>query len=187
VRGAFYIGKHRGSVQNGYWGSGKRIVRHIKKYGLDNIKYEILVIGEESYIFELEKKYVTDEFIKENKKCLNLCKGGMGGNFGIEPHNKGKKMSDEQRKKLSLIKIGKTSGRLGKKNSAEHRKKISDARKSNPYKHTDAHKEQISKRMTGYQYKTVTCPYCFKNGGINSMDRWHFENCRNKDQQQWLI
>lgn len=29
-------------------------------------------------------------------------------------------------------------------------------------------------------WKAVTCPHCSKQGGINIMKRWHFENCKNK-------
>ncbi len=92
VRGKFYIGKHGGREQNGYWGSGMRIKRHIKKHGLQDMKYEILVIADDQYIMDLERRYVTEEFIKANPDCLNLCKGGMGGNLGSDPWNKGLKL-----------------------------------------------------------------------------------------------
>ena len=56
VTGEFYIGKHRGRIQNNYWGSGLRMQRYVKIHGCKDLVYEILAIAEEDYIFELEKK-----------------------------------------------------------------------------------------------------------------------------------
>ena len=78
VTGEYYIGKHNGWTQNGYWGSGNRIQRLIKKYGIDNFKYNILVISDVDYIFQLEKKYITPEMVDLDEKCLNLTIGGQG-------------------------------------------------------------------------------------------------------------
>ena len=35
--------------------------------------------------------------------------------------------------------------------------------------------------MMGKSRPTVTCPHCNKTGGINNMSRWHFDNCREKN------
>ena len=93
--GRFYVGKHGGKTQSGYWGSGKILKSHIKTHGTQNLKYEILVISNQQYIFDLEKAYIDDEFLRLNPNCMNLVKGGMGGNLGGIPHNKGKRMSAE--------------------------------------------------------------------------------------------
>ena len=84
VTGEYYIGKHNGWTQNGYWGSGNRIQRLIKKYGTDNFKYDILVIADVNYIFELEKKYITTEMVDLDEKCLNLTIGGQGVGYMSE-------------------------------------------------------------------------------------------------------
>jgi hypothetical protein len=84
VTGEYYIGKHNGWTQNGYWGSGNRIQRLIKKYGIDNFKYDILVISDVNYIFELEKKYITPEMVDLDEKCLNLTIGGQGVGYMSE-------------------------------------------------------------------------------------------------------
>jgi hypothetical protein len=81
--GEYYIGKHNGVSQeksNGrlYWGSGDRIKRQVKKYGVENFTYTVLVIAEEDYIYDLEKKMVTVNLIESDKKCLNLVGGGFG-------------------------------------------------------------------------------------------------------------
>ena len=77
ISGKFYVGKHGGKTQGNYWGSGLLVQRHIKKHGKANMKYEILAIGTQKYIFDLEKAYVDDVFLKANPNCLNLAKGGI--------------------------------------------------------------------------------------------------------------
>ena len=84
VTGEYYIGKHNGWTQNGYWGSGNRIQRLIKKYGTNNFKYDILIIADVNYIFELEKKYITTEMVDLDEKCLNLTIGGQGVGYMSE-------------------------------------------------------------------------------------------------------
>jgi hypothetical protein len=84
VTGEYYIGKHNGWTQNGYWGSGNRIQRLIKKYGIKNFKYNILVISDVEYIFQLEKKYITPEMVDLDEKCLNLTIGGKGVGYMSE-------------------------------------------------------------------------------------------------------
>lgn len=84
VTGEYYVGKHNGWEQNGYWGSGYRIQNSIKKYGIENFKYEILCFGSVEYIYELEKKYVTPEMVDLDEKCLNLTIGGLGVNYHTE-------------------------------------------------------------------------------------------------------
>ena len=84
VTGEYYIGKHNSWTQNGYWGSGNRIQRLIKKYGIKNFKYNILVISDVDYIFQLEKKYITPEMVDLDEKCLNLTIGGKGVGYMSE-------------------------------------------------------------------------------------------------------
>jgi hypothetical protein len=84
ITGEYYIGKHNGWTQNGYWGSGNRIQNLIKKYGIQNFKYDILVISDVEHIFELEKKYITPEMVDLDEKCLNLTVGGKGVGYMSE-------------------------------------------------------------------------------------------------------
>lgn len=179
VRGKFYLGKHRGRVQQGYWGSGKWISRHIKKYGKQDLRYEVLVVADEQYIYDLERRWVTPEFLAANPNCLNLCPGGMGGNFGNVPHNKGKKASEETRRKQSLAKLGKPGGRTGKINSPEHRLKISLNRRGISIP-AESNERGRLKRL-GRKQTLSTCTHCGKIGGSQTMPRWHFENCKYKE------
>ena len=70
----------------------------------------------------------------------------------ISQKNSGKKRSAKAKEKMSLAKIGKPS-----------------------YIRTEA---TLSKQRK--PKKQVTCPHCTKTGGISSMSRWHFSNCKHK-------
>jgi hypothetical protein len=45
------------------------------------------------------------------------------------------------------------------------------------YCRSEESRKSMSKKMTGYKHKTVTCPECGATGGETSMKRWHFDNC----------
>lgn len=116
--GEYYIGKHNGMSQkkNGgglYWGSGDRIKNQVKKYGKDNFIYQILVISNQEYIYELEQKYVTQELINEDSLCLNLMTGGEGSRTYSEESKrkiseslKGRKQPEHVKQILSKVNTG---------------------------------------------------------------------------------
>lgn len=178
LTGKFYIGKHNGRVQQGYWGSGLKIKNYIRKHGRSHMKYEVLVIGSEQYIFDVEKMYLTDEYIKANKSCLNLCSGGLGGNVGITPWNKGLKTPDEVRKKQSAAKIGKPSPRKGKKHTPETLAKLKSAKVG--FSISREAQLRSAKARLGLKQPLITCSECGKIGGSPAMGRWHFSNCKDR-------
>lgn len=47
----------------------------------------------------------------------------------------------------------------------------------NGYKQSEELRRLRSIQMTGYKYKTITCPHCGTSGGETSMKRWHFDKC----------
>lgn len=71
------------------------------------------------------------------------------------------KHSDETRKKLSMSSIGKPGTRNGVITSQETKNKLRIAH-------------------LGRKVETCECPHCLKRGGVNTMKRWHFDNCINK-------
>jgi hypothetical protein len=178
VTGRFYIGKHGGKTQGNYWGSGLLMKNYIKKHGRSNLKYEILVVSTPNYIYDLEKKLVTDDFLKANPNCMNLAKGGMGGNLGCVPYNKGKKMSLDARQRLSIAKMGKPSPRRGAVLSDETKLKISMANKGKV--NSKATLEKIKLANTNRKHQRVECPHCNTIGGVTGMARWHFDNCKQR-------
>jgi len=120
--GEYYIGKHRGLTQETrwgklYWGSGTRIQNHVKKYGTEDLTYEILCISTTDYIFELESKYVTKELLQD-ELCLNIVTGGRE-----PPSKKGFVITEETRKKLKA----RTPWNKGGTFTEETKKKMSEA------------------------------------------------------------
>lgn len=63
----------------------------------------------------------------------------------------------------------------------EHKKSISESNKL--YYQTEEGKRKtkdLADKQRGIPRKKVTCPYCAKEGGDGMMQRWHFNNCKEK-------
>ena len=108
--------------------SGHRLDNAIKKYGVENFKYEILVqivdsdkIKLREKLDELEIFYI--EKYDSYKNGYNMTLGGSG--------SKGCFQTEESRKKISEKAKGRKGSMLGKKLSLEQRKKISERAKLN--------------------------------------------------------
>ena len=116
-----YIGKHQTKdVDDGYLGSGIALEKAIKKYGKASFKKEVLfVFDSEDEMNQKEKELVTESFIASNSN-YNMGVGGEGGS-----HFKGKKHSEETRKRLSELAKGKIfSDSVRQKISEANRKRI---------------------------------------------------------------
>lgn len=70
--------------------------------------------------------------------------------------------------------------RTGTKASPETKAKMSEARKGKCV-HDKAHYERLAEQMRGKKRPTVVCPHCGKEGGVGTMPRWHFDNCKQKE------
>lgn len=126
ITGDYYVGKHNGWKQNGYWGSGIKLKHNLNKYGVENFKYEILCYGSVEYILELEGKYVTEQLLESDEKCLNLIPGGLGIEIFTEELRK--KLSDTKKGHLMYKDIKRNEkirqALLGTKLSEERKEKI---------------------------------------------------------------
>jgi hypothetical protein len=129
----YYIGKHNGWEQNGYWGSGTRLKYNQQKYGIENYTYEILCISTSEYIFNLESKYVTLELIELDELCLNLRAGGEGALL----------ITEDTRRKIGQKS---TERQIGKKHKDITKQRISQSLKGKRL--TDSTKKQISEHFT---------------------------------------
>jgi len=113
VNGKIYVGVHKTkNIEDGYMGSGKVILRAIKKHGLDNFEKTIIEFFDDSEtMFRRESEVVNDTFLARDD-VYNLRRGGMGGFDWINrsgiPKNKGNHHSDETKKILSEHLKGKT-------------------------------------------------------------------------------
>ncbi len=69
----------------------------------------------------------------------------------------------------------------GRPHTEAHIKKQAASQKgSQKPPHTELWKLNHSQKMKGIQKIQVSCVCCRKSGGINTMSRWHFENCKYK-------
>lgn len=78
--GKYYIGMHStDKLEDGYFGSGKRLWHSINKYGKDKHTKEILeFLPDRISLAAKEKELVHFDLLKD-KMCLNLKEGGEGG------------------------------------------------------------------------------------------------------------
>ncbi len=135
----------------------------------------------------LHKKVIrTDEYCK---KLSNALKGRIFTNetrLKLSQAHKGKVFTEEHKKNISLAKTGSKSLKkdktfeeiYGTEKAKQIKQKLSNHNKGK--KHTNETKEKMSKMRKGKKQKMVVCPYCNKNGGLNMMKRYHFDNCKFK-------
>lgn len=78
--GRYYIGMHStDNLDDGYFGSGKRITRSIKKHGRERHRKEILEFLPSRFeLREREAQLVNEELISD-PMCMNIAPGGNGG------------------------------------------------------------------------------------------------------------
>ncbi len=80
IRDYFYIGMHStNNLEDGYLGSGKRIRYSIRKYGIENHKFEILEFLPSREELKIREKEIVNEEMLANPQCINLRIGGEGG------------------------------------------------------------------------------------------------------------
>ena len=173
-----------------YYGSGNLINKAIKKYGKENFTKTIL---KEFESIDEARKY--EEYLIEyhdaikNTEYYNLTKGGNGGfsenakikqrsaetRQKISQSQKGKTVSEKTRKLLSEKLKGTLPWNTGIPRSEETKQKLSATLKGKPL--SEQHRINISKAQQGREYKLSVCPHCNKSGGVNVMQRWHFDKC----------
>lgn len=123
----FYYGQHTtNNLNDGYKGSGKKILDYYKKYPNDYIKEIIAYYNTDETLnaaeYEIIKEYINDPM------CLNIIAGGY---YGKPSYDTRKKMSESLKGKLK-----------GKHLSEETKIKISEARKG--YKMPQSTKDKLS-------------------------------------------
>lgn len=170
-----YIGQHKGLFTEKYLGSGLFLKKAIQKYGKE--KFEVHLWEYFNSINELniiEEYYIKKYNAVEDPMYYNLQPGGNVVSPSKETRLKqgksrlGKKHSDETKKKIGLIHKNKIT-------SEETKKKISLS-KQNISKQT---KLNISKGCKN-QIKSK-CPYCDIITTHSNLKRWHFKNCKYKN------
>lgn len=145
VDGRNYIGQRHCPINktlenDNYLGSGKYIKSAINKYGKENFSKRILAICHSQDILDILEMYFISYYKSIEKAEFNIAPGGKGGEGNwtflseneqwiikekISKANKGKTISEKQRKQLSDKLKGRPSKRRGIKISEELRLKLS--------------------------------------------------------------
>ena len=142
INGKQYIGLHKGSrLDGGYYGSGVYLTKALKKYGKKNFKCDLVDTAYSLEELEQKEKFWIDFFnAVDSDNFYNLIPGGACHELDLEVRhqlsifNKGKKMSQETKDKISKSNKGK---HCGDKNSAKlpqsrAKLKIKNHGKNNP-------------------------------------------------------
>jgi len=90
-------------------------------------------------------------------------------------------VSDETRKKMSEAQKGENHPMFGKEHTPETRQKMSEAKQNM----SDETRKKMSEAHKGVPQEQVECPHCGKIGGIGIMKRWHFDNCKYKESEEF--
>lgn len=146
INGNYYIGQHiTQNLNDGYMGSGKLILRAIKKYGIENFVKEYLHFCEsEKQLNILEEQLVITN--DQDPNSYNLIKGGNKPPIA----KKGRKCKRPKfsngynytHKPETIEAIRKWTIENQPMNNPESRKKLSEARKG--MKFSEEHKKNLS-------------------------------------------
>jgi hypothetical protein len=115
VNGRYYIGMHSTkNVEDGYLGSGKRLMAEVKKYGIDSFERQILFKESSREALKKREAAIVNEELLKDPLCLNLRNGGEGGGgFSSEGHRE-KWIAAGRSKPETMVKINATIERRKK-------------------------------------------------------------------------
>lgn len=176
INNKIYIGLSTKSVEESinYLGSGEIQSRAIKKYGKEHFIKEILEdgISEWQLLSEREIYWINKYNSTDHSIGYNITKGGEGFRSNH---------TQEAKDKIRKFYKGKSYEELfGDMAEAEKLKRKKVTRTQEQYKECGKKISEKTKGISRGEFKTSTCPHCNSSGGVNIMQRWHFENCKNK-------
>jgi len=174
INGKWYIGVHStDDLNDGYLGSGVRLLQSVSKYGEENFTREILYFFDtREAAFNKEKEIITEDIVND-RQSYNMCIGGNGGVGKLIPTDETRHKMSETRKKLPPPGLGKKY----KPASEERKQKMREYMLANPTKGMldKTQSEETRKRMSKAA-KTrphATCPKCGWSGQKQSVSRYH--------------
>lgn len=154
------------------------------------------------------RKMGFSDYQHKTSRCWKLCHGlemsyrEVGNHLGISFHHVRVCVRDYAKKNDLLKEFGEITKRirsdtssLVRKNYTEEQetRRISNMKSSPKWKRRND-KMKISRIGSGnpmyerrFKHKIVKCPHCGFEGGISSTKRWHFDNCKHKNQKKMKV
>jgi len=183
VTDRYYVGMHStNNLDDGYMGSGKRLRRSIRKYGIENHTKEILAFYDtRELLVEAEINAITEDMIGDND-CMNLMSGGTGGFISEEHHQKmrrGTSLWNERQWRNEEYR-----DKMSKMATISNKEAYEDGRRDKKYfydwsgkTHTDETKKKISDSKSGEgkgkknsQYGTMWI-HCKSSGEVKKIKK----------------
>lgn len=170
ITGLKYFGKTTRDPYE-YLGSGTIWTKHIKKHGKQYVK--TLWVSEpfdDDVLLEEFATFMSEELdIVNSKQWANLVpeNGISGGNL-----RSGAVLTEESKDKIRQ----KAIGRVQSQETKDKR-----ALKLKGHKQTDKQKEAMRNYNLNRNLPKLECPHCNKIGSYVAMHRWHFNNCKAKE------
>ncbi len=152
INGKIYIGRHEGSENDNYLGSGILFTNALKKYGKENFQRKILRRCYSQHELEIWEYFYIKVLKSQNPKIgYNIADGDVNSSRGnparrpevakkISEAHKGKKPSEETKQKMS-----KSSPR--RKWTEEQKRRLSESRKG--VKFSEEHKQKLREAKLG--------------------------------------
>lgn len=168
INGMEYIGKHEGSEDDTYIGSGKLLKEEIKKYGRDNFTKEILEVVDYNTWQEREKYWIEKYDTVNNGYNISLGGNGMRFQCGVNHPNFKKPISDEHKQAISKANKGRPTTDRQRESARKNSERLKGIPKSEEFKQnlrdhfakgvklkprTREHSNAISEAKTGVPYK----------------------------------
>lgn len=136
--GKYYIGMHStDDLEDGYFGSGQRLWKSIKKHGKEKHSKEILEFLSSRVELKMRERQLVNEQLLTDALCMNLAIGGEGGFTSLEGSRKGGK------KAIAQLSFEEKSGRAIK--AFETRKSNGSVLPFEGQKHSEETKQKMRK------------------------------------------
>jgi len=127
INGKKYIGKHKGSIDDDYLGSGNCLLAAIKKYGKENFVRKILFIAkDEQEAYDKEKELIAFYHAVEREDYYNISSGQNLNSSCINNTDRSYTKTPEYRQKMSVVCSGEKNGMYGRHHTEESKKKMSE-------------------------------------------------------------
>jgi hypothetical protein len=177
ITGKFYVGLHStNNLNDGYYGSGKILIKSVKKYGINNHIIEILEFLPSRVELSIrESEIVNSDFLKD-PMCMNIKIGGFAGSH-IDKTKKSISMSlSKSYNEIYGDKEGQLQKGKRKLGALDQWDKYNDSDKTNISNNIS---NGLKKHYSETQYISTDyiCPHCLKDGKGPAMFKHHFDNC----------